>query len=97
MCFAGGFGADANLDPVATAERDLSTAALLFSESNTRFLCEVAPEHAAAFESKLAGIPTAQLGVIRNDAQLTISSHKAPIITAEVNELKHSWQQPLRF
>jgi phosphoribosylformylglycinamidine synthase len=97
MCFAGGLGADANLDAVAIAERNLSTAALLFSESNTRFLCEVAPEHAAAFESKLAGIPTAQLGVIRHDAQLTITSHKAPIITADVNELKHSWQQPLRF
>jgi phosphoribosylformylglycinamidine synthase subunit PurSL len=103
MCFAGGFGAEVNLDAVPTSEGNLSTAALLFSESNTRFLCEVKEEHAASFESAMANVPHARIGTVRSDAQLNINSSEpgrpgpgVPVITADINDLKQAWQQPLR-
>ena len=52
MALAGGLGAKIDLALVPNrlpAEKSLD-ATLLFSESNTRFLCEVPPESAAAFE-----------------------------------------------
>ena len=39
-------------------------AILLFSESNTRFLCEVPPEKAVAFEAALVGVPHAKIGEV---------------------------------
>jgi phosphoribosylformylglycinamidine synthase len=40
-------------------------AARLYSESPTRFLVEVAPAHAAAFERRFAGLPCAAVGEVR--------------------------------
>ncbi len=98
MAFAGGFGADLNLDGVPVpAACGLAPAVKLFSESNTRFLCEIAPEHAADFESKFASIPIAQIGAVRDSAQLTIKSNNRALISANINALKESWQHPLRF
>ncbi len=42
----------------------------LFSESNSRFLAEVAPEAAAAFEKALVGWPVARLGAVTDDGVL---------------------------
>ncbi|HEX6963521.1 MAG TPA: AIR synthase-related protein, partial [Lacipirellula sp.] len=97
MAFAGGFGADVDLAAAPAAESQLPPAVLLFSESNTRFVCEVAPEHAAAFESTLHGILHAKIGAVRPDAQLNINAGKTTLIAAEVNELKEAWQRPLRY
>ena len=71
MAFAGGFGAKIDLQkfrdfsplplgegPGVRAESaSRQNVILLFSESNTRFLCEVTPENAAAFETALKEIP----------------------------------------
>src|SRR5208337_3490420 len=43
MAFAGGFGADMAIEGIP-CDGDLDAAARLFSESNTRFLCEVRAE-----------------------------------------------------
>ncbi len=59
MAFAGGIGADVT----DAARRRLPDEVRLFSESTTRFLIEVKPEHAAAFEACFAGLPLAQVGV----------------------------------
>ena len=84
--------------------------ALLFSESNTRFLCEVAPEGAAAFEAALAGVPCAMVGEVTDTGKLEIAGIAQPIpdaesgaieigtpivIEAEIGELKEAWQKPL--
>ncbi|MGE0606096.1 MAG: phosphoribosylformylglycinamidine synthase subunit PurL [Pirellulales bacterium] len=92
MAFAGGLGARLKLpagQPAALA---------LFSESNTRFLCEVRPDSAAAFEMQLAGLPLACLGEVTSSEELKItdSSEKA-IITAKLSALKEAWQKPLRW
>ena len=48
MSFAGGFGAEVDLDAVPRVG-ELDITARLFSESNTRFLCEVRADNAGAF------------------------------------------------
>jgi phosphoribosylformylglycinamidine synthase len=80
-----------------TAESNLPPAAMLFSESNTRFVCEVAPDHAANFESELKGIPHSRIGAVREDARLHINAGKAASIKANINELKEAWQKSLRW
>ena len=63
MAFAGGFGMHLSLmdvprDPDVTADD-----ALLFSESNSRFVVEVAPEKQKAFERCMAGVHSVIAGV----------------------------------
>src|SRR5437868_10958047 len=60
MAFAGGVGAD--LTALGATDGDLPDAVRLFSESPTRFVVEVRPEQAAAFEACLADVPHARLG-----------------------------------
>jgi len=101
MAFAGGLGArvDVEMLPgVGAASASLNAAmdvARLFSESNTRFLCEVPPEHAAAFERALAGVPHAALGEVIADERVEITSGGRTLLAADTKGLKYSWQAPL--
>jgi phosphoribosylformylglycinamidine (FGAM) synthase-like enzyme len=77
MAFAGGLGMSLHLDAVpqdcgdlAGAKRD---ACLLFSESNTRFLCEVPPDAREAFERALEGVPHAVLGEVTSGTRLSVA------------------------
>ena len=74
----------------------LSAIALLFSESNTRFLCEVRPENATAFEAALSGIPQARIGEVTDIGKLEIVG-ETPLIQADLKTLKEAWQKPLRW
>jgi phosphoribosylformylglycinamidine synthase len=101
MAFAGGFGAKLSLHgvprelPVGLAQAE---AVLLFSESNTRFLCEVAPANAAAFEAALAGVPLARLGEVTSGDRLEIlGAGGVKLIDGAIAELKEAWQKPLRW
>lgn len=90
-----------------------ATAVLLFSESNSRFLCEVRPGDVAAFEQALAGVPCAVVGEVVDNGRLEI--HGLPqwaqgadaeeadelrthlVVNAELPTLKEAWQRPLRW
>ncbi len=98
MAFAGGLGAKISLIGVPRDKAvKMSTAALLFSESNTRFLCEVRPGQAAAFEAALSGIPHARVGEVTPGAKLEILTAKDTVVSADISELKEAWQKPLRW
>ena len=73
-----------------------SNIVLLFSESNPRFLCEVRPEHAVAFESALAAVSRARIGEVIDNGKLEIID-ETPLIEADLGELKEAWQKPLRW
>jgi phosphoribosylformylglycinamidine synthase subunit PurSL len=70
---------------------------VLFSESNTRFLCEVRPANGAAFETALAGILHARIGEVTEQAKLEITADNHPIVAADLATLKEAWQKPLRW
>ncbi len=70
MAFAGGVGAD--LTGLAKAG-GLPDAALLFSESQTRFIVEVTAANAAAFEACVGGLPLTRLGPTCKEPRLRIA------------------------
>ena len=92
MAFAGGCGARIDLDAVKVVGGNDSAVARLFSESNTRFLCEVAAEHAADFEQMLANISIARVGTVQTEERLVIAFGGRPIVDASLHELKAAWQ-----
>jgi phosphoribosylformylglycinamidine synthase subunit PurSL len=75
----------------------LSAAALLFSESNTRFLCEVPPEKANAFEALMDGVPHARIGEVSDSGRLEIVEDVSgeKLVDADIASLKKAWQEPL--
>jgi len=103
MAFAGGLGAEIALDHVPRGEDAKEAAVLLFSESNTRFLCEVRPDSAAAFETAMREGPTARgvacrrIGAVTDTGRLVVLADGSPVIEAEVEMLKEAWQRPLRW
>ncbi|MEN1678740.1 MAG: phosphoribosylformylglycinamidine synthase subunit PurL [Planctomycetota bacterium] len=92
MAFAGGLGTTIDL---ASLGDELPAATLLFSESNTRFLCEVAPENAEAFEAALSGIAIARLGEVAAATRVAITLGDAAVIDADVAELRDAWKGTL--
>ncbi len=99
MCFAGGIGAELELAKVPAGETNLSAVALLFSESNTRFLCEVRKENVTEFESQLEGLPVACVGRTTLEPELRFlnESGSAPVIAASLKDLKTAWKKPLAW
>jgi phosphoribosylformylglycinamidine synthase len=97
MAFAGGLGASVELArvPHAPFSDEHTAAVLLFSESNTRFLCEVPPQSAAEFEGKLSGVPLAHIGEVTALADLQVTFDGHPIIVVDLARLKSAWQAPL--
>jgi phosphoribosylformylglycinamidine synthase II len=102
MAFAGGLGLALDLSrvrhDVAEVQAQELAATLLFSESNTRFLCEVPRAKSAEFEQVLSEGAYAQLGEVTSAKRLRVT-HDAgePIIDAELAALKEAWQAPLRW
>ncbi|MBT4867032.1 MAG: phosphoribosylformylglycinamidine synthase, partial [Planctomycetaceae bacterium] len=100
MAFAGGLGLELDLG-VATQNPD--DIALLFSESNTRFLVEVVAEKQADFEASLPStddgqFPVTKLGTVTENGQLQIiGTTGETIVDADINELKAVWQKPLAW
>jgi phosphoribosylformylglycinamidine synthase len=92
MAFAAGYGAQIDLDAVAVSDDVDVPAVKLFSESNTRFVCEVAAEHAAQFEQSLAGVPLVRIGQVVADDRLMLFVGDAAVVEAEIDELKAAWQ-----
>ncbi|MCH7750910.1 MAG: hypothetical protein IH898_01975 [Planctomycetes bacterium] len=95
MAFAGGVGARLDLSTLPK----LSTACLLFSESNSRFLCEITPDSAAPFEAQLAGVPCACVGQTVQEPRLVIAAQQgdAAAIDESLDQLKAAWQRPLNW
>jgi phosphoribosylformylglycinamidine synthase len=75
MAFAGGLGIDVDVAPLAQL-MFLNAATLLFSESNSRFVCEVTPQNAAAFEKMFQDLACTRLGVVTPEDRVLIRSKK---------------------
>jgi phosphoribosylformylglycinamidine (FGAM) synthase-like enzyme len=92
VAIAGGLGLELDLRQAPRDGAD-SDEVLLFAESPTRFLIEVRPGDAAAFERALAGLPAAQIGTVLAKQELRIAGLGGePIVQAHIAELKAAWQ-----
>ncbi len=96
--FAGGYGMELNLSPVPVEKGIDRNDAILFSESNTRFIVEVQPQSQKQFESLLKGISYGCIGkVLDNDVFTILSLSGEKIVSEKIYDLKEAWQAPLRF
>ncbi len=98
MAFAGGLGATINLKAVPLDEPVERDDFVLFSESNSRFLVEVAPENKNEFEKIMSGTSFAAIGRVTDAKVLEIYGlNGRKIVSASLGELKEAWQKPLRW
>lgn len=95
MAFAGGLGASVSL---TNLPNDVDSITLLFSESNSRFLCEVSAGKKAEFERIMNGLPHAAIGEVNETTRvLIIGKSGDSLIDSDIAELKEAWQSPLRW
>ncbi len=81
-----------------TGAEDMATTWLLFSESPSRFLIEVAPEQQAAFEAHLrnAGINDfAHIGSVTETSRFVVRSHAETLIDLAVDDVQTAWKGEL--
>jgi len=98
MAFAGGLGMVIHLGQVPLGEAVNRDDYVLFSESNTRFLVEVAPEDRHQFEGMMAGIDFAAIGQVTSKGKLeAYGLNREIVLSAFIAELKEAWQRPLRW
>ena len=96
MAFAGGYGMTLNLDNIPTGDETDTDDYLLFSESNSRFIVEIKPQHRAAYENYMAGVPTGYLGIVTDTPEFVITEKAGhPIVDTSIEVLKLAWQTPL--
>ncbi len=98
MAFAGDLGIEANLKGLPVSDNCKADAIRLFSESNSRYIIEVAPDKFDAFAKAIGNIPFGQLGKVTEDKKLVIKSDSGQIVAdSDIEELKQAWQQPLKW
>jgi len=98
MAFAGGLGMSINLDKVPLGETIERDDFILFSESNTRFLAEVAPVDRETFEKMMSGVDFAEIGQVTDGDRFEVYGRNGNmVLNAALAELKEAWQKPLRW
>lgn len=97
MAFAGCWGMELDLDHVPCETSSLAPIIRLFSESNTRFLCEVPPERQSHFESYFAGLPVAKIGMVTEDDRFVVRFAGRTLIDLPLRTLKEAWLSPLAW
>ncbi|MFN8483830.1 MAG: phosphoribosylformylglycinamidine synthase subunit PurL [Anaerolineae bacterium] len=93
MCLAGQLGAEIDLAAVPGAADIASDDAVLFAESLSRLVVEVAPSDAAAFDRLLADVPCACIGTVRETPRLVVCRVAGnDALAVEVAELEAAWR-----
>jgi phosphoribosylformylglycinamidine synthase len=94
MAFAGGLGLQLDISKLSQQVGEL---AALFSESNSRFLCEVTPQQAEEFEATCEGLAVTLIGTVTDGGQLTVEADGNSVLEQSLEDLKEAWQSPLRW
>jgi phosphoribosylformylglycinamidine synthase len=98
MAFAGGLGMAIYLGRVPLGETIDRDDHVFFSESNTRFLVEVAPEDKQQFEGLMTGTDFAAIGEVIDKGRFEVYGLDGQLVlSALIGELKEAWQRPLRW
>ncbi len=101
MAFGGGLGLDLRLADVpfaslparaeSVSKSDDPDGTRLYSESCSRFLCEVAEGSAAAFERELRLFPSAHVGEVTDRSKLRVSGTSGAILfDVDIDELRRA-------
>jgi phosphoribosylformylglycinamidine synthase len=96
MAFAGGYGMQLDLRAMPReAEMDRDDT-LLYSESASRFVVTVPPQHRALFLQAMSGCIVGELGQVIDGPAFTVIGVRGEIvIQSDIKTLKEAWQRPL--
>jgi len=98
MALAGGLGIELSLADVPRTADVARNDTIAFSESLGRFVVEVRPEDAGAFEALLADLPAAPIGYVRQDAWVQINGLDGkPVVETDLKMLGQAWQGHLQM
>jgi phosphoribosylformylglycinamidine synthase len=95
--FSGALGLEIDLRrvPATGVTRNDS---MMFSESASRFVVTVPPQHKQAFEKEMSGHTFREIGRVTDDHVFKVIGLEGRIVvSADINELKECWQSTLRF
>ncbi|MCA9263956.1 MAG: hypothetical protein KDA60_08925, partial [Planctomycetales bacterium] len=67
------------------------------AESNSRFLCEVAEEHANDFELAMSAVAHSHIGTVTSEARVVITAGDRTLVSERLDALKSAWQDPLAW
>lgn len=96
MAFAGGLGVEIDVADIASEVCIADNPTVkLFSESNTRFLLEVAPENADKITEMFGAIPADEIGTITDNPIFAVYNGDDKLFEANIDDLKQVWQKPL--
>jgi len=94
MAFAGGLGIHADLRALPREDGCSRADAQLFSESNSRYIVEVAPQKYNLFAKLMVNLPFGQIGKVTQEKQLVIKAQTGKtVIEVEIDALKQAWQK----
>ncbi|MBT4484046.1 MAG: phosphoribosylformylglycinamidine synthase subunit PurL, partial [Candidatus Latescibacteria bacterium] len=95
MAFAGEIGAEVTISkiPIDTEMREDH---ILFSESNSRFIIEFAPENEQTVAEILKDTVFAKIGMTGDSRRLIVNGVKGIVVDEDIFELKEAWQAPLK-
>jgi phosphoribosylformylglycinamidine synthase len=99
MAMAGRLGISIDAGGIEGGAETLGDAAKLFSESNTRFLVEVAPaqENALTELFAKAGVACLRIGQVDLSDQVRIYLGGKAVVDAKLDSLLHRWKNPLNW
>ena len=94
MAFAGGLGMSINLDQVPTAGGISQASTVLFSESQSRIVITVKPEHLEKVTELLADVPHATIGSVIEQPEMQLKGRGLEL-TLGNDQLHHAWTHGL--
>jgi phosphoribosylformylglycinamidine synthase len=98
MAFAGGLGIEVNLGNVPCSRDVLRNDQVLFSESTSRFIVEIAPEGLGRLAEICKNIRFGEIGKVTDQTRLIIKdAGNKTVVDAGIADLKEAWQEPLRW
>ncbi|MEN6577869.1 MAG: hypothetical protein ABFD90_16105, partial [Phycisphaerales bacterium] len=87
-------GVEAHLRGLPRSKDCVRSDVQLFSESNSRYIVEVAPKNFDAFAKRMLNLPFGQLGTVSATPSLVIRDGDGRnIVDSQIDLLKQAWQR----
>ena len=91
MAMGGRTGAAVDLEKVPALEKDMSWSEIFYSESASRFLVTLKPEHRSELENIFRGGHLARIGKTTAVGELVVKTGEERLFTARVSDLVEAW------
>jgi phosphoribosylformylglycinamidine synthase II len=96
MAFSSGYGLELNLKAVPRTKEAFRNDSVLFSESNSRFLVEVAEKRRENFKALMKDTACAEVGRVQKDGYLSVNGlNGKQVVHADLQELRRLWKGAL--